>query len=223
MALQGSGVIAIWHDISPEGLADFYEWHDREHIPERVGIDGFRRGRRYISVAGEPQFFTLYNVRDPAVLTGAAYHSRLNAPTPWTLRAVTYFSAEARSLCEVKASQGDASGGLIGTIRFDCDEAVDGDLLPMLTGAMPEITRRPSICAMHVCVADLQTSSIRSAEQLERDGNYVPRWVVMIEGSTLEAIQGALAGPLSKDAFRRVGVEKPAMSSYALQHDLLSY
>jgi len=37
MSLLGSGVIAIWNDITDEGRANFYEWHDREHIPERVG------------------------------------------------------------------------------------------------------------------------------------------------------------------------------------------
>ena len=56
---------------SAEGFSDFYEWHDREHIPERVDIDGFQRGRRYISVAGAPRFFTLYNVRDPSVMKGS--------------------------------------------------------------------------------------------------------------------------------------------------------
>lgn len=222
MTLKGSGVIAIWHDISAEGLVDFYEWHDREHMPERLGIDGFQRGRRYISVAGEPRFFTLYNVRDPSVLTGKAYHTRLNAPTPWTLRAVTYFSAEARSLCEVKATMGDAAGGIVGTIRFDCPEAADQQLFAMLSGAMGGIVSRPMISAMHVCIADLETSSIRSAEQLERDGNYVPRWVILVEGSTLEAVQAVLDGPLGKAALGAVGVNNPAASSYVVQHDLLN-
>ena len=50
MSLSGSGVIAIWNDITDEGRANFYEWHDREHIPERVAIPGFLRGRRYIAL-----------------------------------------------------------------------------------------------------------------------------------------------------------------------------
>jgi len=41
MALIGQGVVAIWNDVAPEGLAEFYEWHHREHMPERVGIPGF--------------------------------------------------------------------------------------------------------------------------------------------------------------------------------------
>ena len=222
MGRVGSGIIAIWHDISEEGLSDFYEWHDREHIPERVDIDGFQRGRRYIAVAGAPRFFTLYNVRDPSVLTGPAYHNRLNAPTPWTQRAVTYFSAEARSLCEVRAAMGDAAGGIIGTVRFDCDLSADEGLMAILDGVMTDVVRRPQICAMHVCVADLQISRIRSVEQQEREDNDVPRWVVLVEGSMPEAVNDVLAGPLGTQALRAAGVPNPACSTYVLQHDLLS-
>lgn len=221
MARKGSGIIAIWHDISDEGLADFYEWHDREHMPERLGIEGFQRGRRYIAVAGEPKFFTLYNVRDLSVLSGPAYHARLNAPTPWTQRAVTYFSAEARSLCEVRAVKGNASGGIIGTVRFDCDERADAGLMAMLEGIMGDIVGRPEICAIHVCVADLETSRRRSAEQQEREDNAVPRWVVLIEGSNLGPVRDVLAGPLGDRALRSAGVQNPASSAYVLQHDLL--
>ena len=196
MDRAGSAIIAIWHDISAEGLSDFYEWHDREHIPERVNIDGFQRGRRYIAVSDGPRFFTLYNVRDPSVLTGSAYHRRLNAPTPWTRRAVTYFSAEARSLCEVRAARGDAAGGIVGTVRFDCDPSADERLMAMLEGAMTDVVRQPRICAMHVCAADLHTSRIRSAEQQERKDNDVPRWVVLVEGSMAEAVNDVLAGTL---------------------------
>ena len=49
MSLSGSGVIAIWNDITEEGRANFYE-EDREHIPERVGIQAFM-GRRYIALS----------------------------------------------------------------------------------------------------------------------------------------------------------------------------
>jgi hypothetical protein len=47
MSILGQGFVAIWNGIAPEGREEFYEWHNREHMPERVGIPGFRRGRRY--------------------------------------------------------------------------------------------------------------------------------------------------------------------------------
>ena len=47
MSLLGQAVVAIWNDVAPEGREQFYEWHNHEHMPERVGIPGFLRGRRY--------------------------------------------------------------------------------------------------------------------------------------------------------------------------------
>jgi len=58
--LAGRGAITIWQDVRPEAREDFFAWHNGEHIPERVGIPGFLRGRRYGALAGSPEFFTLY-------------------------------------------------------------------------------------------------------------------------------------------------------------------
>ena len=92
--------------------------------------------------------------------------------------------------------------------------------LGVLKGMMDEVVRRPLICAMHVCVADLETSGMRSAEQQEREDNYVPRWVILVEGSTSEAVNKVLAGPLGKEAMPKV--DNLAFSTYALQYDLLN-
>ena len=86
MSLAGQAVVAIWNGIAPEGRTEFYEWHNREHMPERVGIPGFRRGRRYIAKYGTPEFFTLYEADSAEVLVGQDYLNRLNNPTPWTQR-----------------------------------------------------------------------------------------------------------------------------------------
>src|ERR1700745_2860715 len=73
MSLAGQGVVGIWNGIAPEGRTEFFEWHNREHMPERVGIPGFRRGRRYIAKYGEPEFFTLYETDSPEGLAGTDY------------------------------------------------------------------------------------------------------------------------------------------------------
>jgi hypothetical protein len=218
MAKAGGGLIAIWHDISPEGVADFLEWHNREHVPERVGIEGFLRGRRYEGVSGRPDWFTLYDVASPAVLASPAYHARLNAPTPWTRRAVEYFSAESRSLCEVLLAGGVGAGGIIGTVRFDCDEALDADLLARLEHALRPLLARPAIVAATVARADLGTSRRRSAEQLDREDNLVPRWVLLVEGSTVTAVEAALEAELGDAALGVTGTER---SIHRLQHDLV--
>ena len=88
MSLSGLGVVAIWHDLLPEAKDAFYEWHNREHMPERAGIPGFLRGRRYITLRGAPEYFNLYEAETAEVLGGADYLQRLNHPTPWTRETV---------------------------------------------------------------------------------------------------------------------------------------
>ena len=123
MSLAGKGAVAIWHDIAPEGRAEFYAWHGVEHMPERAAIPGFLRGRRYVAIEGRPEFFNLYETATPAVLTGPDYLARLDAPTPWTTATVRHFRDVARSLCDVAASNGTGQGGLIATWRYDVDDA----------------------------------------------------------------------------------------------------
>src|SRR6185436_6393906 len=60
MALIGQGVLIIWHAMTPEGDLEMIRWHDREHVAERVGIPGFRRGRRYDTPAGTREYLDIY-------------------------------------------------------------------------------------------------------------------------------------------------------------------
>src|SRR5579862_5600972 len=108
MALFGAGAICIWNDITDEMRADFYAWHIGEHIPERVGVRGFRRGRRYVAAAegAKPEFFTLYEVDGPHILIGQDYRARLDDPTPGTRRVTSGFRNTARALTRVAASLG---------------------------------------------------------------------------------------------------------------------
>jgi hypothetical protein len=60
-------------------------------MPERVGIPGFLRGRRYRAIDAAAEYFTLYEAEDAAVLTGAHYLERLNNPTPATRTVIPQF------------------------------------------------------------------------------------------------------------------------------------
>ena len=88
MALLGKGVLAIWNGIKSEAEDDFVAWHVREHIPERVGLPGFLRGRRYVARDGHPKYFNFYETARVDDLSSPAYQARLNAPTEWTRKVV---------------------------------------------------------------------------------------------------------------------------------------
>ncbi len=189
MSLAGEGAVAIWHDIAPEGREDFYAWHGQEHMPERVGIPGFLRGRRYVALEADLEFFNLYEAESVEVLKGEDYSARVNAPTPWTLSAVKHFRSVARSICRVAHTAGPAQGGLIATLRYDVPDAMsDSHMAGLQRSLIPELLQRPGVAGVHVLVADPEASGVATAEQKARGvANAVPRWVLLLEGWSDEA------------------------------------
>ena len=118
MALLGGAVLAIWNDIAPGGDAEFDHWHISEHIPERVSVPGFLRGRRYNAVTGSPRYFTLYETEAVATLQSAPYLARLNAPTPWTTKCIQLFRNNRRTACRTTLSLGVGEGGALATLEL---------------------------------------------------------------------------------------------------------
>ncbi len=195
--LAGEAFVAIWHDIVPEGKAEFYAWHTREHMPERLSVGGFLRGRRYLAERGAPEFFNLYEVRTADILTGEEYLARLNNPSPWTQRALPHFRNVSRSLCRVAASFGRSQGGVMLTLSFDAKAGTEDGLRHFLADeALPQIFEQPGVVGAHLGVADRAGSEIVTTERKGR-GNLtrVPGWVVMLEGLSLTAVAEA-ATPL---------------------------
>src|SRR5262249_40151199 len=166
MSLAGQGVVAIWNGIAPEGRTEFFEWHNREHMPERVGIPGFRRGRRYIARYGAPEFFTLYEAESPEVLLGQDYLNRLNNPTPWTQRVPPmFFRDTSRGVCRVKLSLGVGQGGYMLTLRFGAQDGCEGELEKYLRhSALPPLADIVSVVGVHLCIADKSGSAIETVE-----------------------------------------------------------
>jgi len=185
--LAGEGAIAIWNGISDEGRADFYAWHLSEHMPERVGIPGFLRGRRYRAADSKthPEFFTLYETQTFEVTQGVDYLNRLNAPTSWTKRATAHFKTTSRSLARVVASFGVGSGGALLTLRFDVEESERKNLesITMKIATLPEIT------GGHILKGDDEASGIKTAESKDRKDFELPaRWIMLVEACSVEAL-----------------------------------
>ena len=80
MPLAGKGMLLTSMDIDPADEADFNRWYDREHLEERVAIDGFLEARRYVAHAGSPKYLCLYSTETFDVLDSPAYRTRLDNP-----------------------------------------------------------------------------------------------------------------------------------------------
>jgi len=186
MSLAGLGAVCIWHDLLPEARDDFHQWHNREHMPERVGIPGFRRGRRYVAVAGAPEYFNLYEADSQEVLGGQDYLNRLNAPTEWTRRVVPSFRNVSRSICRVVYTDGVGQGGCMLTQRFDVGESDRPQVLQALRQRLlPPLCDNKGIAGVHLCLADESISKVETAEKKARaDTTQVPTWIILIEGNS---------------------------------------
>lgn len=221
MSLMGQGAVAIWHDLTSTGRAEFYDWHGTEHMPERVGIPGFLRGRRYIASDADLEFFNLYEANSVAVLAGPDYQNRLNNPTPRTSTVVKGYSNVARSICRVAATFGAGQGGLIATWRYDVhDDDAPDHIATLRDQILPEITTNSLVAGAHLLIADAETSAIDTAERRARaEPNQIPRWIVLVEGwaddtSFADLCRSALPGAL----LRKTGATtEPDVGLYRLQ------
>jgi hypothetical protein len=111
--------LGIWHDIAAGDEAEFERWHTEEHMPERLALPGFARGRRgHAPGAARQRWVTLYEGVDLATFDSAAYRARLDDPTPWTTRLQPSFLNFTRVACETLATAGDGVGGATATLRL---------------------------------------------------------------------------------------------------------
>jgi hypothetical protein len=210
--LAGEAVVAIWNGVTPEGRAEFYAWHLHEHMAERVGIPGFRRGRRYAAMdaATHPEFFTLYEAETMQVLQGQDYANRLNAPSAWTRRVTQGFRDTARALARVIESRGVGPGGVMLTLRFDAQPAAQD----AIAGMVREAAARPRVTGAHLCIGDAAASNADSAEkQGRRDNQPPPSWIILVEATDA----GPLAALFPEEELMKTGATAPLRGLYRLE------
>jgi hypothetical protein len=214
-ALLGAAAVLIWNDVAAEGREEFYRWHDREHVPERLALPGFRRGRRFVRPEHSPEWFTMYEAADVAVFVSPQYLARLNAPTPATVSALKHFRNTSRAVCRLVHSVGSSTGGHLLALRLSVPAAqAEGLCRDLRERAFPQAARLTGVVACHLYAADESASFVRTAESSTRDFD-VPGWVVLCEASRMDAATGAAA--IVEAEFDRLGVEMRDAGVYALE------
>jgi len=216
-ALLGRAAVIVWNDIAPEGRDQFYRWHDKEHIPERLAVPGFLRGRRYAKRGHSPEWLTFYEAADLDVLTSPEYLSRLNSPTPQTTSTLTFFRNTSRAVCRVASSVVSSSGGFVLAMRLDAALADDDAVRSTVGGQLfAQAMTQTGVLACHLYAADTSASFTDTAESRTRAFD-VPSWVVLIESSTPEAaerVRSSLEGPEVQRLALRF---RPDAAVYALE------
>jgi hypothetical protein len=189
MSLLGRGVVAIWHGLKDEGRRGFYEWHNSEHMPERAGIRGFVRGRRYHDRQQPGELFTLYETLDTDVLTSPEYLQRLNAPTPWTVESIRAFTNLSRALAEVAFTRATGDGTVLRVLRFDVAADDAAAMQGRLVERLQSIRLVDGVVGVHLCVTKVDASAIPSVEKKGQVQIRPAAWTVLIEfGAELQDV-----------------------------------
>ena len=97
------GLLLTMTETPPALEAEFNDWYDREHLPERLAIPGFLSARRWVAdlPPGGGKYLATYELESAAVLESPAYLARFrDAPTPWTQRMLGSCTVFRRWACE---------------------------------------------------------------------------------------------------------------------------
>lgn len=217
MSLLGEGAMTMWHDVKSGMEADHDDWHSHEHIPERIGIPGFRRGRRCRSIDGSPGWFLMYEVDDLSVLPSPAYLERLNSPSDWSQQIIPSITNMNRTLSRVESSHGVGVGGFLATIRFAAVAEARFD------AKFPELAQAKGLVGAHFLRGDESASRINTKEKSLRDRpDEVSSAIILIEGYDADSVAVAAKGLTGRIAADEVLVNLYQLNHLIAEADLVS-
>lgn len=189
MFLAGCGILISSMQVLSEEDADFNEWFDKEHLPERVAITGFLDARRYESVDASKRYFQVYNTVDFEVLDGAEYQKVLANQTDWSKHHIPKFIRPTRVVGRLVASEGFARGAAITVVRVRPHN--EAHMLPALQGFLG-LLDTPGVTSVHFVEGDAELS-----KPVMQDEPYVgseDAYIIIECSSVASAVQ--LAGKL---------------------------
>jgi len=167
---EAKGLLAFWADFNDEHIAEIQNWHNCEHMIERVSIPGFIVGRRYRGIDAAPTFLFTYETTDTAVLKSAPYLHALNNSTPWTQKALSYYKNNMRNIYSRVSSGGKCApteAPYVYVVRFNLSAEIENDTVAWIKNIyLPEIARLPQAYRCQFYQIDEKISSIMTGERM---------------------------------------------------------
>jgi hypothetical protein len=197
MPLAGKGMLLTSMDIDPADEADFNRWYDREHLEERVAIDGFLEARRYVAHEGKPKYLSLYSTATFEVLESPAYRTALANQTEWSRANIARFKNMIRGVARITISLGTGRGAALGIIRL----RPSGDGKERLREALRDQfdpARLDGIISIHLIENDPALSKPLTSDASDAAAG-AGDWFVLIDATDVDAIP-ATAGLVADNA-----------------------
>lgn len=185
--MSASAVLAIWADCKPGFESLFEQWYQHEHLPERLAVPGFRRGRRYEAVDDAPRFLTCYHAESTATFRSPAYLARLDDPTPLTRKIMSEAVANlSRTICRCEGHGAMMTGAFALTIPLDDEASTRSQTVDIVKARLAELLPvHPGLTRYEVWLAESESTEDPakplSAEQALRGRDQSMAGCVFIE------------------------------------------
>ena len=191
MPMAGKGMLLTSMDIDPPDEAEFNRWYDREHLEERVAIEGFLEARRYIANEASPKYLSLYSTQTFDVLDSPAYRKALASQTDWSKANIARFKNMIRAVARITLSRGKGRGAALGIVRLRPSAGGEAKLRAALKERL-DPGMLDGIISMHLIESDPKLSG-PTTEIPAAAGAGAGDWFVLIDGTGVSAISAVLA------------------------------
>ena len=192
MPIAGKGMLLTSMDIDEAHEAEFNRWYDREHLEERVAIEGFIEARRYVADEGAPKYLSLYSTETFEVLDSPAYRAALASQTDWSKANIGRFKNMIRGVARITISRGKGRGAWLGIIRLRPGGENAERLRSTLRDALDPTPLHGSI-SMHL----IENDAILSKPLTDKPSAADPGagdWFVLIDATEAMAARSAIGG-----------------------------
>ncbi|AZO81037.1 MULTISPECIES: DUF4286 family protein [unclassified Bosea (in: a-proteobacteria)] len=116
--MRSSAFLIFANDVVPEQRAAYESWHGGHHVPQRLTVPGILRATRYRTSGGSPEYLTVYDLADIAVLTSPDYRRLAEQPDVVTQAMRPYLRDPLRLACRSLVAADCSHGELLIMLRM---------------------------------------------------------------------------------------------------------
>ena len=190
MPMAGKGMLLTSMNVDANDEAEFNRWYDREHLEERVAIEGFLEARRYVAHEGNPKYLSLYSTETFEVLDSPAYRTALANQTAWSKANIARFKDMIRAVARITVSLGTGRGAALGIVRLRPPSGGEAKLRAALREQL-DPARLDGIISMHLIESDPALSKpITDDPSAPNPG--ASDWFVLIDGTDVGPVSAVM-------------------------------
>jgi hypothetical protein len=162
----------------------------------------------------------MYEVEELATLTSNAYLERLNNPSPWTSKMMSYYRGMTRGFCSVAGSFGFGMGHASLLIRFKPATETGASLRKwLLQDILPQLPSRAGIGSAHLLEGALTPQMTN--EQRIRGADAGVDWALLVTGYSQDALASLMHADLGNTQLETHGATGVRGATYRMEYSII--